>query len=50
MTIIIVAHRISTVKNCNKIFMFENGKIISSGMFDQLFKEDSEFRKLSMLD
>lgn len=30
-TIIIVTHRLSTVKDCDKIYKFENGKIISSG-------------------
>jgi ABC-type multidrug transport system fused ATPase/permease subunit len=30
-TIVIVAHRLNTLKNCDRIFRFENGKIISSG-------------------
>ena len=31
-TIIIVTHRLSTVKNCNKIFFIDKGKIIKSGL------------------
>ncbi len=37
-TIIIIAHRLNTVKNCDIIFKFEKGKIVSQGKFDELFK------------
>ena len=36
LTLIIVAHRLSTIKNCNKILFMRNGKIESSGTFDEL--------------
>jgi ABC-type multidrug transport system fused ATPase/permease subunit len=36
-TIIIVAHRISTLVNCNKILQFTNGKIIKTGTFSDLY-------------
>ena len=36
-TIIIVAHRISTLTNCNIILQFENGEIVKTGSFSELY-------------
>lgn len=36
-TIIIIAHRLNTVKNCNNIFKIEKGRVESQGTFDELF-------------
>ena len=38
LTIIIVAHRISTLKNCDKILEFSNGNISKIGKYDDLYK------------
>ena len=35
-TIIIIAHRLNTVKNCDIIFKFEKGQLINQGSFDKL--------------
>jgi ATP-binding cassette, subfamily B, bacterial PglK len=35
-TLIIVAHRISTIKDCDVIFYLKNGKIVNSGRFEEL--------------
>jgi ABC-type multidrug transport system fused ATPase/permease subunit len=37
LTIIIVAHRITTLKNCNKIIELDQGKIKRTGDYNQLF-------------
>jgi len=34
-TIISIAHRINTLKNCNTIYRFDNGKIVEQGDFDK---------------
>ena len=34
-TIISIAHRINTLKNCDKIYRFDNGKVIDEGNFDK---------------
>ena len=34
-TIISVAHRINTLKNCNKIYRFDNGKVVDEGNYDK---------------
>ena len=42
-TVIIIAHRISTIKKCDIIYLFENGKIIDQGNFDDLTKRNKNF-------
>ncbi|MDF1611195.1 ABC transporter ATP-binding protein [Stygiobacter electus] len=37
-TSIIISHRISTVKDCDKIFVLENGKIAEEGNHDELIE------------
>ena len=34
-TIISIAHRINTLKNCDKIYRFDNGKVVDEGNFDK---------------
>ena len=35
-TIILIAHRLNTVKNCDIIFKLENGKLIDQGTFEEI--------------
>ena len=35
-TVVIVAHRLSTIKHCDRILYLESGKIIEDGTFDEL--------------
>jgi len=35
-TMICIAHRISTIQGCDKIFMLDHGKVIESGSFKEL--------------
>ena len=37
LTIIIIAHRLNTIKNCDIVFNLKNGQIIEYGTFDELF-------------
>ena len=43
-TIIMIAHRLSTVRKCDKIFLFEKGEMINQGTFDELIKVNDNFR------
>ena len=38
MTIIMIAHRLNTVKDCDIIYKFEKGQIVGIGKFNELFK------------
>ena len=45
-TIMIIAHRFSTIINCDKIFFIKNGRVIDSGTHDKLLKNCKEYKKL----
>lgn len=45
-TIIIIAHRLSTVRDCEKIFLLEKGKLIDEGTFETLVKTNKNFSSL----
>lgn len=46
MTIILVAHRLSTIKRADIIFYMENGKIVNQGNFEELSRINKDFREL----
>ena len=43
-TIILIAHRLSTVKKCDKIFLLEKGQLKEQGTFEELVKKSDQFR------
>jgi ABC-type multidrug transport system fused ATPase/permease subunit len=43
-TIILIAHRLSTVKKCDKIFLLEKGELKNQGTFEELIKINDNFR------
>ncbi len=45
-TIIIIAHRLSTVRDCEKIFLLEKGKLIDEGTFETLEKNNKNFSSM----
>ncbi|HEY4391794.1 MAG TPA: ABC transporter ATP-binding protein [Paenibacillus sp.] len=45
-TTFIVAHRLSTVKNADRIIVLKKGKIVESGTYEQLLDMKGEFYKL----
>ncbi len=47
-TIIIVAHRLSTVKDCDRIILLKDGRILNQGTYDDLLEHDLDFRRLAM--
>ena len=42
-TLLIATHRISTAKNCNKILILENGKVIEYGSHNELIAKDGYY-------
>ena len=49
-TLVIIAHRLSTVMNADRIYEFNSGKIIHSGTFEELCKVSDSFKDLSLLE
>ena len=45
-TMIIIAHRFSTIKDAERIFVFDNGRIIAQGSHEELYLKDSLYTSL----
>ncbi len=45
-TVISIAHRIETIKNSDEIFMFDKGKIVESGSYNELVAKQGYFYNL----
>ncbi len=45
-TIIMIAHRLSTVRDCDRIFLLEGGRVVAEGTYDALVESNAEFRRL----
>ena len=43
-TCVIVAHRLSTIRDCNQIVVMRNGKIIQRGSHNALMQEEGFYR------
>jgi ATP-binding cassette, subfamily B, bacterial PglK len=46
-TIIMIAHRLSTVQACDQIFLLEKGHLIARGTYDELTTNSSQFRMMA---
>jgi ABC-type multidrug transport system fused ATPase/permease subunit len=46
-TIILIAHRLSTVRKCDQIFLFEKGVVKASGTFEELIEKSYQFRAMA---
>ncbi len=45
-TMVMIAHRLSTVRNCDAIIVIEKGKIVEAGTHDELLKRNGMYAKL----
>lgn len=45
-TLLVVAHRLGTVKRCDRICVLDNGEIIASGTFDELAASNPVFQRM----
>lgn len=46
-TIILIAHRLSTVRQCDQIYVLENGQIKANGTFEELSMQSNLFQKMT---
>lgn len=47
LTIIMIAHRLTTVSRCDTIVELAEGRVVASGTYEQLFESSSTFRRLA---
>ena len=45
-TSLIIAHKFSTIKKCNKILVLDKGKIIDEGNHEELIKKSAIYRNM----
>jgi ABC-type multidrug transport system fused ATPase/permease subunit len=46
-TIIMIAHRLATVRNCDCLYFMSRGRLLASGSFDELLAAQPEFRRMA---
>jgi ABC-type multidrug transport system fused ATPase/permease subunit len=46
-TMILVAHRLSTVESCDSIFVLEDGRVVAGGTFQDLIRRHEGFRTMA---
>ena len=46
-TIILIAHRLSTVSRAQRIFMLSKGRLVGTGTYDELLEENEAFREMA---
>ena len=46
-TIILIAHRLSTVRQCDQIYLLERGEVKAQGTFEELTASNLVFRKMA---
>ena len=47
-TVIMVAHRLSTVEKCDRLYHLEDGRIVDQGSYEELIKKSKNFRALAV--
>ena len=46
-TVILIAHRLSTVRACDRIFLLDRGRIIAAGKYEELLSSSEAFRAMA---
>jgi ATP-binding cassette subfamily B protein len=46
-TTFVIAHRLATIRNATRILMFDGGRVIESGTFDELVRRGGRFAELA---
>ncbi len=47
LTMLIIAHRLSTLKCCDRIILMEAGRIVDEGTYEELMKHSEPFKKMA---
>lgn len=46
-TIVLIAHRLSTVEHCDKIYVLEQGEVVGVGSYEELLSGNAQFQALA---
>lgn len=46
-TIIMIAHRLKTIQNCDQIFLMDKGSVIDQGTYQELIKSNDHFKSMA---
>ncbi len=49
-TLIIIAHRLITMKDCDTIYLIDKGKIVAQGTYDELMNSSASFRAMAKVN
>lgn len=49
-TVVMIAHRLTTVENCDKLYLMKDGRISDSGTYSELVGNNAEFRRMALVD
>lgn len=47
-TIILIAHRLKTIKKCDQIFLLDKGELVDQGTYEELIKSNEQFKNMSL--
>jgi ATP-binding cassette subfamily B protein len=47
LTILVIAHRLSTVRRCDTIVQLENGRVVAQGTYEQLLESSQSFQQMA---
>ena len=47
-SMVIIAHRLSTVRDCDEIIVMDEGRIVQRGRHEELMKQEGTYRQLMM--
>ena len=46
-TLVIIAHRLTTVRKCDVIYVIDTGRIVGQGTYDQLMESNAKFQEMA---
>ncbi|SDY98422.1 ABC transporter ATP-binding protein [Tindallia californiensis] len=49
-TVIMIAHRLTTLINCDQIFVLEGGELIGQGTYEELMQSNERFRQMARME
>ena len=46
-TMIVIAHRLSTVRGCDTLYMLDDGRLVAQGTYEELMQSSEAFRRMA---